>query len=518
MTTGGSRHELAESDHVGMSYGIPSLSSHYRASGTSEPLVKADSVPRNWNEQRTAQAYTALEMVVSQLPARFSMLPRAWHSRDRRHLALWDAVEWSVREDGTDLQCRPLAVEGEFFTPTADLKSPIAAMLWPLAFGGLLSRACKESGLNTAVLPGPTGNWLRSCLRKTFRSYVDWNALRRQSLAWLALDPLTLALHRRIFPNRSASIESFNWVHRHLRELSLVVVERPKLLPFLSLVHRERGRPVEEFNRLMDEAGITPAGRRWLDRVPFEAFDQASEFGTLREWPAVLALFANRLERLQIDEPSSIFTACAASLGPEYPDWFLLAMNREMDRLIDEEDLEPPDALPLNYEEAVRWVQNQRPDPDANQRRAGWRWIEAQANAAWLRELLEEPKPWPCPYGPFTHSGLEVVPLKSIAELAEESAAMRNCLKNYAEDCARGWMQPFSIRTADSGKRIGCFMLKRRWRSPWEVMEVAGPMNAPATEVMTTLAAIACERCNEQDARKAPSDQDSSSPRGRGAC
>ncbi len=410
---------------------------------------------------------------------------------------LWDSVEWSVRDNGTDFRCRPTHRYGDFFYPSADLRRPVSRNDWPLAFGAVLEDACRAQGLNPKVLPGPTGDWLRASLRRTFHGFVAWNELRRDLLRWLALDPLTLAIHRRIFEGSFAGIDTFDWVHRSRHPLSLVAIERPRMLPFLRYVQHEDGLPLQALEGTLREAGMTPKALAWMEKVGFPAFDPVDDFTVGADWRQRLVRHASRLERLRIESPSPIVNSIA---GERLPDWLFRSLQREVERLLDE-GVDEEDAIPGDFEEVARWIRTTHPEPDANQRRAGWAWLQAQARRARIHAAGQALAPGPCAYGAFSHEGLSVVPLASVVELREEALAMDNCLESYSYDFVIGEMQPFSVREAGTGRRLACFVLVREGvLGHWAVMQVAGPSNGAAPGLAVAAAGVACGRCNAVDA------------------
>lgn len=472
---------------------------HCVASVPTRPEMAGRPPPAHWTPRRQELATAALHFAGEEIAKQLASTPRAWRSEGRRHVVLWDSVEWSVREDGTQFHCKPTHGYGDFFYPSANLRRPVSSGRWPLAFGGVLSKSCRAAGLDPRVLPGPTGDWIRSRLRATLRGAVEWNALRRDLLRWLALDPLTLALHSRIFVECDPGIETFNWVHRHGRHLAILAIERPRLLPFLSLVPREEGRPLAALQRCLHEAGVTTKAFAWMENVGFEAFGDVLRSGPLEPWAPLVARYANLLERLRIESPSPYLAELVAQERKLLPDWFYRSMQRVTAMLLDE-GLTPEEACPPDLPEIVRWIRETRPQPDANQRCAGWVWLQEQARARCDLEAARQIEPWPCPYAVFSHEGLDIVPITSVPALREEALALRNCLETYAYECVTGGMQPFSVREPGSGARLACFMLVREGAlGRWAVLQVAGPGNGEPPPAAVTAAEIARTQCNRLD-------------------
>jgi len=61
---------------------------------------------------------------------------------------------------------------------------------------------------------------------------------------------------------------------------------------------------------------------------------------------------------------------------------------------------------------------------------------------------------------------------------------MKNYLADYEEECARGEMLVFSIRAAQSGKRLACFSTARDEETDaWALQQLAGKLNTTGPEM-----------------------------------
>jgi hypothetical protein len=452
-------------------------------------------------EDRMAMVARTLESCRGEIVERLALGAVGWESEGRRHVLLWDLMDISVAMDGADVRVAWPHHEPEMGVclATTDLSEPIGAYRWAAAFDPVLFGAWRRHGRDTRMLGGgATGEWTRRTLVRTFRRYVDWNRLRRGVLAYLRLEPLDLALTRRIFDSGQVPIDRFDWVHRHSRELARVAIEHPRLLPFLRIVSRiAPGTPIGNFESLLHDAGITPPARAKLEKWGWEIFDAASESALFSGAESLVADFANLLDRLQLEEPPpSIFAALALDIrGRPHPDWFLRALLEELDRL---EHFDLPDLAPHAWGDAIDWLESDPPDPDENQRRAGWPWIEAQAEWHATTRDLRAVEPWPLPCAQFESGPWRVVPIRNRAELAEEADAMRNCLASFAADCEKGRCAVLSIRDRESGRRVACLSLSRPGHgADWELDQVAGKGNAKVEAPLIRLAMSVAKRCEE---------------------
>ncbi|MEP7260213.1 MAG: hypothetical protein ABI669_03420 [Usitatibacter sp.] len=409
----------------------------------------------------------------------------------QRRVHLWGQVELSVACDGTDFRCRFLNYEPDAgrFTASADLRRPLSTLGFASAFMPLLCQVSRESGLDPRVLPGPTGDWMRAALQRTFRRYVGWNRLRRQVLAFLRPDALVYALTRRTFEDARATLEDFNWVCGQRNALALVGLDHPRLLPFLQLARGVESSPLLFFDRLVADAGMSPSARAKLERWGFAAFAELC-VGVLPEaGPAqAIARHANLLDRLQVmDEPPAMFNLLARA-APQAPDWFQRALLEEVEYLSGEE----LDDHPGEFEDAVAWLSS-NPQPDENQRRSGWGWIAIQAQKHMLAVDALAAAPWAVPCAAFDHGEYRVMPIASRTELHAEGHAMRNCLRNFGVDCAAGKLAAFSVRDRISGRRVATFMLKRV-AAGWQLAQVAGKENVQVGAELRSVAGAAVTR------------------------
>lgn len=423
--------------------------------------------------------------------------PEAWQDDGRRSVRLWDLLEFSVAQDGGDLRLEFLSRDPDMSgcLAHADLSQPIGGFAFPAALDPLLVSGCRAVGLSPRCLPGPTGDFMRRVLGRTFRPYVQWNRLRRSVLQALAPDPLLVSLTRRAFEGGRASLHSFNWVARHVRELSLLAVERPRLLPFLQLVEHAEGSPLANLDSALSASGMTASARRKLERWGFQPFSQATDFGTLEDRDTVIARYANLLDRLQVArEPTTMFTQLAMKgVRPDAPDWYLRALWDEVESLGDDIDEEN---YPVDFEVTATWLAASPPEPDENQKQAGWPWIVERAWEHHLRTDSACAQPWAVPCDDLAIGRYVVKPLRDLASLREEALTMRNCLETLEAGCRAGKLAAFSVR--EGGRRVACLSIARITEPTpsWAVHQVAGKANAPAAKDIADVAMQVARRLN----------------------
>ncbi|MDQ3027970.1 MAG: hypothetical protein M3R58_15900 [Pseudomonadota bacterium] len=446
------------------------------------------------SEPRRMAAGVVLESIRIEIARRLGTDVSCFDDGERRRIELWGQVEISVASDGTDFRSRFLEEENGAgrYIARADLSRPMGAYGFASAFAPLLCRACREAKLDPRVLPGPTGDWMRAVIGRTYRRYLDWNRLRRKALEFLRPDPLVHSLTRRTFEHAQPGIDEFNWVARHRDALALVGLEHPRLLPFLQLAHGKEGPPLACFESRMKQAGLTPSARGKLEVWGFGAFAEAADACLFEDGLEAIARYGNLLDRLQVMyEPPPLFTLLAAFFAPFAPDWFHAALLEEVESL-EGEDIHDPQAI--EYEAALAWLRS-NPKPDANQQRAGWGWIGAQARKHMLERDALAAIPWTVPCAAFDHAGHRVVPITSRAELHAEGEAMRNCLHTFGDDCAAGHLAAFSIREQVTGRRVASFMLARATAGGWRVKEIAGKGNANVGAELAAVAEMTARKC-----------------------
>ena len=442
--------------------------------------VGAHDVPAAQREVAAAVAQRAFVAAGLHL----EMPPEVWIDEEawRRFVLLWGLIELSVSSRGTDFRVRTLGGATKPPLVEIDLRRPIGHYSWVGAFDSVLAAAFEDAGLPARDLDGPVAKYVRRVLRKSFEHCVDWNRLRRLIAKRLQLDPLAAALTRRVFEGEPLKVERFHWAASNQRELALVAIEHPGLLPFMRLMtHRDDGF-VKGFDELLRERGITPGARAKLERWGYAPFDAAFEEIRTHDAYETVAQLGNAFDRIGTPaEPAAAFGALTArALQAGAPDWFLRAMWEEVcevEQILDPED--PP--IPGDYEDAVDWIAT-RPAVDRNQERAGWAWIVRQARAHRHATDAAACIEWDVPCGTRAIAGHAVVPLRCLRDLEDEAAAMRNCLDSMADDCREGRIAAFSIRKG--GRRLACFTLARVPASEpfWQVLDVTGPRNLPAPE------------------------------------
>ncbi|HWH40713.1 MAG TPA: hypothetical protein VNU21_12800, partial [Usitatibacter sp.] len=364
------------------------------------------------------------------------------------------------------------------------------------AYGPFIT-ACRRYGHGRAVVDA-YWDWILRSLHLTFRDPPDFEPLRRKVLEFLAPEPLARSLANRIF-GAPPPADAFNWVCDRASALTLCAVEQPAMLPFLRMVQEDKtmaqaADPLAALHERLLAEGLEPAAWKKLPRWGFAAFESLGE-----TWwkPGALARFANLLHGLGVEAPpppTFMRYALQAALhrtGPDapleldrYPHWFMRALLRHA---CSASGGAGKAALQTEIDPCLDWMLDAQPEPDANQQRAGWPWITAQAHA--YRQALALAVPWSVPAAGMMWGPFQVKAIDSAAALNAEAAAMHNCLEMYEDACRAGDVVVYSIRVRATSERVACFAAQREARGPWwTLLEVKGRMN---TQVGAELERIA---------------------------
>jgi hypothetical protein len=207
--------------------------------GEPPALVLADDAPASGAVHQ--KALEVLDDAVAAIARRLAAPNVAITSRTGREVRLWETLAIAVDSRGRELKVTHLN-ERPSMAPrvTLDLRRPVSAEHWLEAMQPVISRIVREHGLAAALGPMPLARWIHACLRLTFQDFLDFESLRRQLVSHLAADPLACSLANRIFAP-SPEAREFNWVCARMEALALIAVDAPRMVPYLHLLHADRG-------------------------------------------------------------------------------------------------------------------------------------------------------------------------------------------------------------------------------------------------------------------------------------
>ena len=457
------------------------------------PRLQAAHAPGALTAAQREVGLRVLGDCVPQIAERLALAVVGTADEHGRTIQAWNCVAIDIAANGRELHARYLEAPAACPTPSVslDLKHPLGEDGWLGAFVALIAKVCDRHGLDRSNMSEPLRRWIGTSLRLTFEDLVDFEALRKTALDFLAPDPLARSLANRIF-EAPASAEAFNWVCARVPAIALCAVEHPAMLPYLRICHGEKGLeeqpdPLAALHKRLVAEGIAPSAWKGLARWGFEAFHAIGD-----AWwkPIPLARFANLLQKLQVQGPPPPQFVDLALRAARYRDepharldferhplWFMRAMLRELEE--GEADPTTPALVRGDLAGCLDWLIDTSPRLDANQQQAGWKWILDQAQAHRKAIELALAEPWPVPIEEMIWGPFRVVAIRSAADLMAEAMAMKNCLESYEEACRAGDVVVFSIRERTGAARIACFAAQRgEDELSWSVTEVAGKMNA----------------------------------------
>lgn len=165
------------------------------------------------------------------------------------------------------------------------------------------------------------------------------------------------------------------------------------------------------------------------------------------------------------------------------PAWFRSAAIKA-EQQIQEEAL-----FEREYREAVAWLNAVHPQPDKQQRHAGWPWIMRQS-AQWAYESWKathrNEREWGTSVELYcdVESHLLVQPLTSKVDLLDEGDAMDHCVGRFDYDgqCRQANIRMFSIRRGYSRVATAELRPSALYKNYWELWVVLGRFNQDVTE------------------------------------
>jgi hypothetical protein len=372
-------------------------------------------------------------------------------------------------------------------------------------------------------------DWLAGTAYRLLRRNPEFRDLRRRlpDLLRIPSEILSIALACRPRPaGPLIDSRSINDVWRNERAFRLVARENPQLLPLLfafvsripdgeTVVTKD---PIQTVKECFRKGGVSDAGWRYLTKHGSRIFRMPWAL-TGSQCPLEVAIrYLNALDDagLPPPPPPSIQRVLLHGYNPHVRD--AITLEEHFQVMID------PVALRAGLLEAdsrrrqgtvagftdeflgVCWWSRLVPELlDDNQIKAGWDWfVRRWQEAERLRVRLEDDESirWMTRLASFEVESVRVVPLRSSEDLIREGMAMRNCLDSYVERCAGGEFEVYSVRDAQTGKRLGCVGVGYDEIDFPKIIDTKGMANTPpkgvvrraADEIYRRLQQIDCDR------------------------
>lgn len=355
-------------------------------------------------------------------------------------------------------------------------------------------------------------------LRRQLRRHADLSRMRRQVGHVLALDAATLALARQIhtelpLTDHEVSAARWNVAVRHREALQQLRRDLPQLLPLYGALLAHDELPPHAPRDALDQVrqhlarhGLRPATWRLICRSSVRLLLGVRETYRGRFDLAVI----NHLRIIQAMElreepaPELIRAIWRRDGNPDYrwaefDDqvgaravlWGHVARSyaRQKARTTGPGRAALHEAM-LGV---VGWVRDSGVHIlDTLQRRAGWPWLQRQAEdwAVGQLSLAQDLPAWPAAE-PFEVGSWRFVMLDSLHALREEGQKMHHCAASHADLCQAGCSAMFSIRDAVTGRRVATALYEPRGLEHWVLEQVHGPANTTAKPAIAAAARAA---------------------------
>lgn len=337
--------------------------------------------------------------------------------------------------------------------------------------------------------------WAVAAMRDRLERDGDWHELDDGIAGDLGLEPLYVAIARGIptrLPQPAASLVAYNHVVRHATEYEQLVDDNGSLIPLYAACREERdfpatGEPLARLRRYLSTRGLSPAlwrsiaapgrGERYLSGAlldpifPLEAAVEAlaivDALGPEHDPPSWLA---EALVARDIGPGAEV-----TDIGNDAP----LAAARRIAVLHRLADPERREAMREMIGLVLDWIGDDRSVSDRAIRSAGWIWFARHARIHRERQETAAIR-FPVPFERLDLDGHAVIALADSLALWDEGLEMRHCARNFAPECARGDLLLCSLRSRDDPPKRWTAAFARL-RDRWELDQIAGRMNTPAS-------------------------------------
>lgn len=346
-------------------------------------------------------------------------------------------------------------------------------------------------------------NRVRNALKRWIRDTLDMKAQRKEFGEALELDPRAVWMTERLERRHRGGwlfADRYNAVGRNFSRLEWVLADSPPLFRLVGLALLDAhlvdpDEPVASTLQRLRALGVSEAAWRAACRFGARLFDTAIDSA------ANPRLFETCVEVLRMIEHTDLLPPPVAlqkilywqhSLRDSnqvhfkpgwcsFQPWFLRHAARAARDALSRNELHF--FLDGEFLPAVDWLTEVRPSPDANQLRAGWRWID-RARSDWACDPARiwegSGRAWASALVDGYCGGYNVFPLGDPKSMIEEGRAMHHCIALFIEDCLRGQVRAFSLRDVNTGERVLTAMLRRVNDDEWVLADARMRMNRKA--------------------------------------
>lgn len=390
---------------------------------------------------------------------------------------------------------------GEFVVELGMPLTTRAWLPWLIEELGIAGKIAQDDLITDDEWVSYFNNWLVDITHRLLRQDPRFRRLRREVLPRafrLDKELIGIALAARPKPlGGSLTSSVYNVVWRHEQAFRQVARENRQLLPLLYLCIEEgrvelRRDPVQELRNLLMNAGLSKAAWRYLCRYGMRYVGMILWHGRGKSRVDIVIEYLETLEKAGFPPPPTermlraLFWAMATAVPENIGrGWCVIprdALGISLRASVNRRDSHKHQVYLEQLATVLDWAVCVRPVLDKNQRHAGWPWLCRSAETwdrQWLEQRLSDPRRWESAVAEYQDGAFKVVPLTTASALVEEGREMMNCLADYVGHCAESGVRVFSIRRADSGKRLAVASICTLSDDPdyWYVTDVKGPAN-----------------------------------------
>lgn len=304
--------------------------------------------------------------------------------------------------------------------------------------------------------------------------------------------------------------KGFNQVWQHLDAFQRVALDNHKLLPVLALALATNeidlsGDPIAQLRAYLINRGLSPAGWRLLAKMGYRGIRPALERFGNADLLEIVVIYCDSLAKVGLTkEPSRAFIRvwlADIELNTQitknwhrHPTHTLRTAFKALEAC---KDLASIRAFTEAFLCVDQWVLS-KPEFDKNQRKASWSSLVGRARTAEFLKDMEKKTTClmlPASIKPFEWKGYRCVPITVDYELYLEGLTLRHCAYSYRSRCLAGTSYLFSIRLADTDKRVAT-VLCNPTRAGWVVRDARVFANRKATGLLRQMAGQIARRLN----------------------
>jgi len=342
--------------------------------------------------------------------------------------------------------------------------------------------------------------WAFKLFRNRIRRGCDLRVMRHRISVALALDGQLLAVARQInMVERKVAVTAsqYNQALRHGPAYRKLQHDGPRLVLAYALLSRVEGfpaagEPLQQMRDLLRGAGLTERCWRMLVKStralwrPMVAFYEPPGPKAAMDYLRLLDELGWHLPA----DPAFMRTVLSLRGGPggehEAFSDSLDKAQRTLARIVtwfEGADAQGRQEILGKLHQVLSWLDYAGGVQLATLvRQPGWASLVKRSEAWWQRRLAlkaQRAASWPVPCERIAFGEYEVWFIARAEDLYDEARAMRHCVFDFADDCAKGTRLIASVRDLTTGRRVATAMYEAA-KPGWRLERVAGFGNAVA--------------------------------------